>query len=119
LSKLKWQNRSLEESDVEYLERLNNIYVIDGMMWGFRHYMSSYLVQGDNELVLVDTAETKRLNDLRAGINAHGFAVSDISKVFITHAHLDHAGNVAPILREAPNSKVYAHPLEKQRLEDP
>jgi glyoxylase-like metal-dependent hydrolase (beta-lactamase superfamily II) len=103
---------------MKFMERFNNIYVIDTKMFGFERYMSAYLIKG-KELVLIDTGEPNQLETVRAGIKVHGFSASDISKIFITHAHQDHAGNVGPLLRESPQAKVYAHPAAEQRLIDP
>jgi glyoxylase-like metal-dependent hydrolase (beta-lactamase superfamily II) len=99
-------------------ERLNNIYVIDTKMFDFDKYMSAYIVAG-NEIALIDTGLPSQIDAVRAGIRAHGFSVSDISHIFITHSHPDHSGNVAPILKENPGAKVYIHPLGVEQLIDP
>lgn len=103
---------------MSYFEQLNNIYCIDGKMRGFDKYMSLYLVKA-KEIVLVDTGERMRFEEVKAQIEALGVALRDITKIFITHGHQDHLGNAAPLLREMPNAKVYAHPSCKQRLTDP
>ena len=104
---------------MSFLERLDNIYVIDTKMKGFDHYNSAYLVEG-KEIALIDTGEPSRLEAVRAGIKAHGFSVSDISYIFVTHCeHMDHAGNVAPLLRESPRAKVYINPIGMVYLTDP
>ena len=103
---------------MSYFEQLNNIYCIDGKMRGFDKYMSLYVVKG-KEIALVDTGERMRFEQVKAQIEALGIALSDISYIFVTHGHQDHLGNAAPLLREMPNAKVYAHPACKQRLTDP
>jgi glyoxylase-like metal-dependent hydrolase (beta-lactamase superfamily II) len=101
------------------LEQVNNIYAIDTKMFGLDKYMSAFLVKG-KELAMVDTGQPKRWDDVRAGINAHGFSVSDISRVFVTHCeHPDHAGNVAALLRESPKAKVYINPIGKKIMLNP
>ena len=101
------------------LERLDNIYVIDTMMFGFERYNSAYLVKG-KELALIDTCLPTKTDVLISGIKAHGFAVSDISYIFITHCeHRDHSGSVAPILRESPGASVYINPLGLEYLTNP
>ena len=99
-------------------KRLNNIYVIDTKMFGFDNYMSAYIVAG-KEIALIDTGLPTQLDAVRAGIKGHGFSVSDISYIIITHSHPDHSGNVAPFLRESPAAKVYIHPLGVEQLIDP
>lgn len=98
--------------------RLNNIYVIDTKMFDFDNYCAAYLVEG-KELALIDTGLPTQIEAVRAGINAHGFSISDISYIFITHPHLDHCGNAAPFLRESPGANVYVHPAGLTDLIDP
>jgi glyoxylase-like metal-dependent hydrolase (beta-lactamase superfamily II) len=103
---------------MSYFEQLNNIYCIDGKMRGFDKYMSCYVVKG-KKIALVDTGERMRFEQVKAQIEELGIALSDISYIFITHGHQDHVGNAAPLLKEMPNAKVYAHPACKQRLTNP
>jgi glyoxylase-like metal-dependent hydrolase (beta-lactamase superfamily II) len=103
---------------VNFIERLDNIYLIDTRMFGFKNYMSAYLVKGE-KIALIDTGLPSQLDTVRANIKAHGFSASDISYIFITHSHPDHSGNVAALLRESPGAKVYIHPLGVEQLVDP
>ncbi len=98
--------------------RADNVYVIDTKMFGFEHYMSAFLIAG-KELALIDTGLPNQLKAVRAGIKAHGFSISDISYIFVTHEHQDHSGNVAPLLRENPRIKFYIHPLAAPFVIDP
>jgi len=103
---------------MSFVEQLNNIYAVDAKMFGFDKYESIYLVKG-KKLALIDTGLPPQLEDVRAGIKGKGFAISDISYIFITHSHTDHIGNVAPLLRESPKAKVYVHPAGAADLIDP
>ena len=103
---------------MSYIEHLNNVDCIDGKMRGFDKYMSLYVVRG-RKIAMVDTGERMRFEQVKAQIEALGIALSDISCIFVTHGHQDHLGNTAPLLREMPNAKVYAHPACKQRLTNP
>jgi glyoxylase-like metal-dependent hydrolase (beta-lactamase superfamily II) len=103
---------------VSFLEQLNNIYAIDTRMFGFDRYMSAYIVEG-REIALVDTGLPNQFEAVRAGIRARGFSLSHISYIFVTHAHPDHSGSVAPLLRESPTAKVYIHPSGVKYLIDP
>jgi glyoxylase-like metal-dependent hydrolase (beta-lactamase superfamily II) len=99
--------------------QLNNVYAIDSMMFGYRHYASCYLIKG-KELAMVDTGMPERLDDVLAGIKANGFRVEDITRIFVTHCeHPDHSGNVASILELAPNAKAYCNPIGEKNLLDP
>jgi glyoxylase-like metal-dependent hydrolase (beta-lactamase superfamily II) len=98
----------------------NNIYVIDTNFAGrLDHYQSAYLVKGD-KLALIDTGQPPQLEVVRAEIRAHGFSVSDIDYIFVTHCeHPDHAGNVAPLLEESPKAVVCINPIGKKALTEP
>ena len=101
------------------IERLNNIYVIDTMMWGFEKYNSAFLVKG-RELALIDTGEPNQLEAIHAELASHGFSPADISYIFVTHAeHMDHAGNVGALLKECPNASVYVSPIGEKYLTEP
>lgn len=96
----------------------DNVYVIDTKMFGFDNYMSAYLVQG-KELALIDTGLPNQLDAVRAGIEAHGFSVSDIAYIFVSHAHEDHSGNTGPLLRESPSANAYINPAGLEFLTTP
>jgi glyoxylase-like metal-dependent hydrolase (beta-lactamase superfamily II) len=103
---------------MEFLEKLNNVYVVDTRMFGFARYMSAYVIVG-KEIVLVDTGFPAQLQTVRSAIRALGFSPGDISRIFITHSHPDHSGNVGSLLRENPGATVYIHPLGVAQLVDP
>ena len=91
---------------MKFLNKYNNISVIDTNMFDFPHYMSAYLIKGD-ELAMVDTGLPNQTEKVVSEIKSHGFEVSDIKYIFLTHCeHPDHAGNTAPLLEMAPGAKV-------------
>jgi glyoxylase-like metal-dependent hydrolase (beta-lactamase superfamily II) len=103
---------------MKYAERAGNVYLIDTRMFDFDRYCAAYIVEGQ-EIALIDTGLPNQWPALQAGIKAHGFSISDISSVFITHGHTDHCGNVARLLKENPAIKVYIHPAGEKKLTDP
>ncbi len=104
---------------MSYAERADNVYMIDTKMWGFDHYNSAYIVEG-KEIALIDTGAPPSIEAVRAGIKAHGFSISDISYIFVTHCeHPDHSGNVGTLLKESPKAKVYINPIGSECLTDP
>lgn len=103
---------------MSFLERLDNICVIDTNMFNLPQYMSAYIVKG-REVGLVDTGLPSQLEAVRASIKACGINISDITYIFVTHEHSDHIGNVGPLLREAPKASVYINPLALEQLTHP
>ena len=95
---------------MEFATRADNVYVIDTNMFGFKHYQSSYIVEG-KKVALIDTGIPAQVDTVRSRINEHGFSIKDISYIFLTHCeHPDHAGNVGTFVQENPNLKVYINP---------
>jgi glyoxylase-like metal-dependent hydrolase (beta-lactamase superfamily II) len=102
-----------------YQTKVNNVYMLDTNMFGFPLFQSSYLVSG-SQLALIDTGAPPSLEVLRAGIQAQGFSVKDITHIFVTHCeHPDHSGNVGALLRENTVAKAYVNPIGKEYLVDP
>ncbi len=103
----------------QYQDKFENVYMIDTHMFGFAQYMSIYLIKG-KELALIDTGNPRQLEYVRAGIKAHGFSISDISYIFITHCeHPDHTGNIGVFVKENPNIKVFINPVGLEFLTHP
>ena len=77
-----------------------------------------YLFEGP-ELTLVDTgARTRRtMETLREGLSAHGYAVSDLRQIIVTHAHADHFGLAAQIVAES-GARVLTHRRNQYWLTD-
>ena len=104
---------------MNFAKQADNVYVIDTNMFGFEHFSSSYIVEG-KEIVLIDTGFPKQLNKVRDGIKKHGFSISDISYIFVTHCeHADHCGNVGTFVKENPKIKVHINPIGLKYLTDP
>lgn len=99
-------------------ERIDNVYVIDTKMFGFTGWCSAFLVAG-KELALIDTGPPTSAQFVRNGIKDYGFALEDISYVFITHHHFDHCGSAGILLQEMPETKVLVHPRVAKHLIDP
>ena len=56
-----------------------------------------YLLDGGTELALIDTGVGRDVPAIVGQIEAAGFRPRDISKILITHLHLDHAGGAAEL----------------------
>jgi glyoxylase-like metal-dependent hydrolase (beta-lactamase superfamily II) len=110
-----WQARTLPP-----VEQLND------RMWsvpvpiphsGLR-YVLSYLVAGDDGLVVVDPGwpSERSWRALCAGLRASGFSVRDVTGIALTHVHPDHGG-LAGRLSDASGAWIGAHQAEETMLE--
>ena len=67
----------------------------------------SLFIELDGRSLLFDTGQTnvcvRNANHLKVALN-------QIESVVLSHGHADHSGGIVPVLRVAPQAKVFAHP---------
>jgi glyoxylase-like metal-dependent hydrolase (beta-lactamase superfamily II) len=68
------------------------IHTIDLHFRGRNGTIAAYLVPHSRGAILVETGPGSTIPALLAGLKQFGYEVQDISDVFLTHIHLDHAG---------------------------
>jgi len=75
---------------------------------------------GDSQLTLIDPgpAGDRAYEALTTGLREHGFRISDVAYVCITHPHMDHFGLANRIVEES-GATVVAHEDAVDRLADP
>jgi len=97
------------------------IWAIDLGFQGWNQVVYAYLLASPDggELALIETGPTATLPALRAGIAAAGFDIAQLTKIFVSHIHLDHAGGAGVIVREQPDVRVFVHPIGAPHLIDP
>lgn len=93
------------------------IYPIDLHFLGHEHTIAAYLIKTDIGPVLIETGPHSTLPWLEKGLQKHGYELSDIKKVFLTHIHLDHAG-AAWVFAEL-GATIYVHPFGARNIADP
>jgi glyoxylase-like metal-dependent hydrolase (beta-lactamase superfamily II) len=63
-------------------------------------YINTFaFVDADGQVTLVDTGLKRAPKRIVAGLAALGFAPADVTRILLTHAHFDHAGGAARMLR--------------------
>lgn len=84
-----------------------------------RRIIATGIVHGVDGVTLVDPGPTTCLAALRRQLAVSGMQLSDVTALFITHIHLDHAGVAGTLLRENPRVRVYVHESGAPHLVDP
>lgn len=97
----------------------DRLWAIDLGFQGWDRVVHAYLLASPDELVLIETGPTSTLPALWTGIRAAGFDPAHLSKIFLSHIHLDHAGAAGSIVREFPGVHVFVHPVGAPHLIDP
>ena len=93
------------------------IRTIDHHFGGKPHCIASFLVQSGHDLALIETGPSSTLDNVLEGIKAHGYDPDEITQVFVTHVHLDHAGAAGWWAKQG--AQVYCHPSGAKHLVDP
>ena len=93
------------------------IHPIDLGFLDLKEAIATFLIEGPDGLVLIESGPHSTFDQLEAGLGNHGYKVSDISTVLLTHIHFDHAGAAWALAREG--AKVYVHPKGFKHLASP
>lgn len=95
------------------------LHVIDLELLDMPGAVCAFLVEGDGELALIETGPSTGRERLEAGIRRAGFRLGDVSRLIVTHIHLDHAGAVGGLMRDVPNVRLSVHPIGAPHMADP
>ncbi|MGD9091917.1 MAG: MBL fold metallo-hydrolase [Anaerolineales bacterium] len=93
------------------------IHTLDLNFMGTRGAIASYTIPHEHGIVLVECGPGSTIPALQEGLQPYGWTVSDITDVFVTHIHLDHAGASGWLARHG--ARVHVHPLGAPHLLNP
>ncbi len=71
--------------------------------------IGSYLLNGGDEIALIDPGPGSMLEAQLAAIRASGLEPANVTHIVLTHIHLDHAGMTGSLLHHMPKATVYVH----------
>ena len=84
---------------------------------GRSHAIASYLVSHSGGGVLVESGPGSTKGALEAALAEHGLTARDVTHVFLTHIHLDHAGAAGWLARKG--AIIHVHPVGAPHLLNP
>lgn len=79
--------------------------------------IASFLVHNGDEVALVESGPGSTLPHLTAALAVHGLSPADITHLFLTHIHLDHAGGAGWLAQQG--ATVYVHERGARHLINP
>lgn len=92
---------------------------IDHNYQGVAGAIASYLLPGP-DLTLIEAGPASTTPTLLSNIRAAGFDPAAITRLVVTHIHLDHAGAAGVLLlRHLPHARLFVHPKGAKHLIDP
>jgi len=86
---------------------------------GHPRSIASALLRSQQLSALVDPGPAATLETLHRQLQQQGTSISDLSSIFLTHIHLDHAAATGALVRENPRLKVYVHERGAPHMVDP
>jgi glyoxylase-like metal-dependent hydrolase (beta-lactamase superfamily II) len=98
---------------------MHAITTLDDLWMGRPRSIATALLESDGHRAIVDPGPGSTIAGLRQQLHAHGFSVSDLDAILLTHIHLDHAGATGALVRENPRLAVYVHKLGAPHMADP
>ena len=81
--------------------------------------IGAYLLAGSGELALIESGPSSTRGHLARGIAEAGYDLGDVSRLIVTHIHLDHAGAAGTLLRDYPQMRLTVHPNGAPHMIDP
>src|SRR5690625_3048140 len=84
-------------------------WLIDLGFQGVPGTIGAFLLTGGGELALIETGPTTTIDALKAGVAETGHSLADVTRLIVTHIHLDHAGGAGALMREFPDMRLSVH----------
>ena len=101
------------------VKNLGDVYLLDTQHLGRMGIIGAFLVPGQGgSFTLIESGPASVIPILIASIKEAGFEPEGLEALFVTHAHLDHAG-AAGALAKRYGAKVYIHEAGFPHLADP
>lgn len=93
--------------------------LIDVLFQNTPEAIASWLVRGSDGWVLIDCGPGTSQATLEKRIRESGIEMRDVSRIVLTHIHLDHGGAAGTLMRDYPHLRVTVHQDVAHVLIDP
>ena len=100
-----------------FQNREKSIQTIDLNFLGLTGAIAVYLLPHPYGAALIECGPGSTIPALQSGLNELGYSASNISDVFLTHIHLDHAGASGWLASQG--ARIHVHPVGAPHLLDP
>ena len=90
--------------------------VADGVYQLSSGYVNSYLIDGDEGVILVDTLGPKREGAIAQSLKEIGRSLTSVKAILLTHSHADHAGSAAAV-KTASDAALYASAVDAPAIQ--
>lgn len=95
----------------------NSVTPLDLNFQGRPLVIASYMLRHSTGVVLVESGPGSTVPALEKALAAHGLSLRDVTHVFLTHIHLDHAGAAGFLASQG--AQVFVHPVGAPHMLNP
>jgi glyoxylase-like metal-dependent hydrolase (beta-lactamase superfamily II) len=95
----------------------SRIHTLDLNFLGIPGTIAVYLIRHPRGGILIECGPGSTLLALQAGLHQYGLTAREITDVFLTHIHLDHAGAAGWLARQG--ARIHVHPVGAPHLIQP
>ncbi len=81
--------------------------LVDGVYQLGTGMVNSYIIDGDEGVILVDTLTAKKEGVIAESLKEIGRSLADVKAILLTHSHMDHTGSAAAV-KAASGATLYA-----------
>lgn len=93
------------------------VITLDLQFMGRENAIAAYLIPHQHGAALVECGPGSTTPALQRSLAANGYRIEDITDVFLTHIHLDHAGAAGWLAQRG--ARIHVHPAGAPHLVDP
>ncbi|MFS0782481.1 MBL fold metallo-hydrolase [Bacillus sp. 1P06AnD] len=105
---------------MNFAQQINStMYSIDCHDLGRKKRTGCYVLMDGNSATLIETSASPSIPYILQGLNELSIDLEQISRIIVTHIHLDHAGGAGLLLQQCPNATLIVHPKGAHHLHEP
>lgn len=101
----------------DQLTKKDGVLTLDLNFMGISGAIACYLIPHAGGAILIECGPGSTVTVLQEVIKNEGYSVKDISDVFLTHIHLDHAGAAGWLARQG--ARIHVHPVGAPHMLNP
>ncbi|MFH2037893.1 MAG: MBL fold metallo-hydrolase [Chloroflexota bacterium] len=96
---------------------MHSIITLDLKFLNRKEAIAAYLIPYSGGAVLIETGPGSTVNELTNQLKKHGLKPTDVTHVFLSHIHLDHAGAAGWLAKQG--AHIFVHPIGEQHMKNP
>ncbi len=104
---------------IELEELREGLWLLDTHQFGTPRYGGVYILRAGSEAALVETGTSSASSLVLRALDELGTGRERVTRIFLTHIHLDHGGGAGTLVRELPAARVVVHERGARHLVDP